>query len=816
MSLELMLNHPPGRCKFEFGTVTSRRRRISPAATHRGGVRFKIFARDKWKLNDFDTNAIQEKWNLWLQKSQTFLNDVAAPLVKQAQDRKLDVETSLETKEMEEMSISEQTIDATTPNGNLSSAAIISIEQFSRLNGLTGRKMQKIFEALIPDTASNYARHLVEYCCFRYLSRDSSSVHPGLKEPAFRRLIFITMVAWQHPYTEEIVSDAKVSEKSLMFVGEEAFVRIAPAIAGVADRSTVHYLFKTLSGGENGISLKLWTTFIEEIVKVHRGRKSYQVKENLLPYTEEVLCTGSSNKRPVLRWKNNVAWPGKLTLTDNALYFEAIGILGQKEPIRLDLTTDGSRVEKARVGPLGSALFDSAVSVSSDSMSDTWLLEFVDFGGEMRRDVWHSFISEIIALHKFVREYAPKDNDQSLRHVYGARKGKDRAIASAINSITRLQALQLIKKLSEDPMKLVQFSYLRNAPFGAIVCQALALNFWGGPLVAKIKETNYQPSNGVISPDDTSGSPHVFDIDGSVYLRNWMTSPSWSSSSSVSFWKISSVRQGVVLSKNLVVSGTTLVERAAEMCKEKSQVVEKTQATIDAAMIKGIPSNIDLFKELLLPLVIISEKFDKLRRWEKPYMTASFLAFAYTLLFRNLLSYVFPTMLMITAVSMLFLKSLKEQGRLGRSFLKLTIRDQPPSNTIQKILALKEAMLDLENYLQNLNIKLLKVRTILLAGQPQVTTEVALVLLFSAVVLLTVPFKYVFGFLLLDVFTGELKFRKEMVIKFIDMLKERWSTVPAAPVVVLPYEPSNENTPSSTNNQGSNDKQKKLNSGKSK
>lgn len=76
--------------------------------------------------------------------------------------------------------------------------------------------------------------------------------------------------------------------------------------------------------------------------------------------------------------------------------------------------------------------------------------------------------------------------------------------------------------------------------------------------------------------------------------------------------------------------------------------------------------------------------------------------------------------LMGTAVAMLLLKVLKEQGRLGRFFGRVTIRDQPPSNTLQKIVALKEAMTDVETYLQNVNIALLKVRTIVLAGQPQV------------------------------------------------------------------------------------------------
>jgi len=81
---------------------------------------------------------------------------------------------------------------------------------------------------------------------------------------------------------------------------------------------------------------------------------------------------------------------------------------------------------------------------------------------------------------------------------------------------------------------------------------------------------------------------------------------------------------------------------------------------------------------------------------------------------------VFPTALIIAAVGMLLLKALKEQGRLGRSFGKITIHDQPPSNTIQKIMALKNAMRDMESYLQNVNVTLLKIRTIILSGQPQV------------------------------------------------------------------------------------------------
>lgn len=464
-------------------------------------------------------------------------------------------------------------------------------------------------------------------------------------------------------------------------------------------------------------------------------------------------------------------------------------IFKDKRVERLDITGHGAQAQMTKVGLFGSVLFDSAVSISSgEKESKPWVLEFIDLGGDMRRDVWHASICEVIALHKFVHKYGPQEDD-SVFHIDGADKGKERAKRDAVNSISRLQSLQSIKKLLDDPLKLLQFSYLQDAPYGDVVYQTLALNYWGGPLVSKSRKVRSPYTKNARSVDEASEVNYqIQDVDGSVYLSHWMTSSTWASSNSISFWRNTPLKQGLVLSKNLVVGGASLTERAARICREKSKVIEKTQATIDAATLEGIPSNIDLFKELVLPLTIMARNIEKLRRWENPFLTISFLGLAYAIIFRNLLAYVFPTTLIVAAAIMLSLKALRKQGRLGRSFGKVTIRDQPPSNTVQKIIALKKAIRDMENYLQNVNVTLLKFRTIVLSGQPQVTNEIALILLSSATILLIVPFKYILSIVIFDWFTRELEFRREMVLRFMKLLKDRWETVPAAPVVVLPYE----------------------------
>ncbi|XP_060167723.1 uncharacterized protein LOC132598713 isoform X2 [Lycium barbarum] len=754
--------------------------------------KFNVVGDRKWKFKDIDASKVEESVNHWLSKTQDFFSEVTSPLVKTVNDKRTSFHDDIQ--DTEEVFMAEQTVDSQTPNGDLSVAAILSIEQFSRMNGLTGQKMQKIFKALGPESVHSDARSLVEYCCFRFLSKDTSILHPCLKEPAFQRLIFVTMLAWERPYRSRGDSRVKVSKKHSLqtrLVGEEAFVRIAPAVAGIADWTTAHNLFKALAGNDRGISFTSWSTYICELLKVHEGRKTYKFQDPSQLHNERILCIASGGKHPVLKWENNMAWPGKLILTDRALYFEAVGVMGKKNASRLDLTGEGSLIKTTKVGPLGFDFLDSAVSVTSGPQSDAWVLEFVDFGGEMRRDVWYACISEVIALYKFIREFGPEEGDQSVYNVYGAQKGKARAISYATNAVKRLQALQNTRKLLEEPTKLVQFSFLQNAPYGDVVLQTLAVNCWGGPLIAKVTDQEYQSTK-----EATESSSYVFDVDGSVYLQKWMKSPSWTSSASLAFWKNYSLsKRGTVFSKNLVVADMNLMEKAALVCRDKYQVAEKTQATIDAAMIEGIPSNIDLFKELVFPLTVMVKNFEKLRHWEDPLLTASSLALAYTIIFRNMLSYILPAILMVLAAGMLLLKGLKEQGRLGRYFGKVTIRDQPPSNTLQKIIAVKDAMREVEKYLQSLNLSLLKIRAIILAGQPQITMEVALALLFGATTLLIVPFKYIAAFLIADAFTRELKFRKEMVLRFMSFLKERWETVPATPVVVLPFEDDKSDAP---------------------
>jgi len=67
-----------------------------------------------------------------MSRTQNFLNEVTSPLAKTAQSRKPDPENDIGFQVMEDILMVEKTIDRRMPYGNLSLAAVICIEQFSR------------------------------------------------------------------------------------------------------------------------------------------------------------------------------------------------------------------------------------------------------------------------------------------------------------------------------------------------------------------------------------------------------------------------------------------------------------------------------------------------------------------------------------------------------------------------------------------------------------------------------------------------------------------------------------------------------------
>lgn len=76
---------------------------------------------------------MQQNLNKWLLKTQNFLNEVTSPRGKTSKNEG-DIPAGAYdgTTEIEDIVMAEYTVNIRTPNGLLSSTAVVSIEQFSR------------------------------------------------------------------------------------------------------------------------------------------------------------------------------------------------------------------------------------------------------------------------------------------------------------------------------------------------------------------------------------------------------------------------------------------------------------------------------------------------------------------------------------------------------------------------------------------------------------------------------------------------------------------------------------------------------------
>ncbi|MFS7989978.1 hypothetical protein Hanom_Chr11g01053391 [Helianthus anomalus] len=78
---------------------------------------------------------------------------------------------------------------------------------------------------------------------------------------------------------------------------------------------------------------------------------------------------GTASSQRVVRHIGGQSWPGRLTLTNYALYFEALGIVSYEDAIKLDLSKDIEQsIKSAATGPLGAPLFDKAIIYESSEL----------------------------------------------------------------------------------------------------------------------------------------------------------------------------------------------------------------------------------------------------------------------------------------------------------------------------------------------------------------------------------------------------------------------------------------------------------------
>ncbi|KAL0336713.1 UNVERIFIED_CONTAM: hypothetical protein Sradi_4883200, partial [Sesamum radiatum] len=462
--------------------------------------------------------------------------------------------------------------------------------------GISTNELQDRFNGELPDNVKqppSYARNFLEFCSYKALHL--AITRPNyLNDKEFRRLTFDMMIAWEVPGVDSDLIDKETASCSnqdtegedgwsLFYsnstkmavqvddkktVGPEAFARIAPACPVIADITTVHNLFDVLtSSSGHRLHFLIYDKYLrslEKIIKFVQNAMGPQVIANLSLAEDEIVIDvdGTVPTQPVLQHTGMSAWPGRLTLTNYALYFES-GVGLYDKAVRYDLAIEMKQVIKPELtGPLGARLFDKAVMYKSTSIAEPVYLEFPEFKGCSRRDYWLDICLEILRAHKFTRKYNMKGTQQS------------EALARAIIGIFRFRAVREAFSVSSSNYKtLLCFNLAESLPGGDMIMETLSNRL-------KLISSSAGQRDVVSSPKGNRPAAYMTLIALKI----------------VSSKEAALNGEATYQGGDVCVGESDPLEALLKQLKLDTGMAEAAQATVDQVKVEGIDTNIAVMK----------------------------------------------------------------------------------------------------------------------------------------------------------------------------------------------------------------------------
>lgn len=674
-------------------------------------------------------------------------------------------------------------VNSPKPIPQLSPIANEVVSTSSKILGVSTNELQHAFDSELPlgvKELLTYARHLVEFCSFKAIQK-LSRTSDYLSDSEFRRFTFDVMLAWEAPSVhadqlesptsnDETVGDeddaslfyssstnmaVQVDDKKT--VGLEAFSRIAPVCILIADIITVHNLFDALTNSSGRrLHFLVYDKYIRSLDKVIRNSKNVLASSvgNLQLAEEEIVLDvdGIIPTQPVLQHIGIAAWPGRLTLTNYALYFESLGVGVHEKAIRYDLGADMKQVIKPELtGPLGARLFDKAVMYKSTSVAEPVYFEFPEFKANLRRDYWLDISLEILRAHRFVRKFGLKDTQ------------KLEVLARANLGIFRYRALkEAFKFFSSNYKTLLTFNLAETLPRGDRILQTLSNSLTNSTAASGKRDI----SANVERKKQSAVSPAAVVALFCLGFKSKKAADIYEETTAVC-----DIRVGEINPLDMAVKQSLLDTGKAEAA----------QATVDQVKVEGIDTNVAVMKELLFPVIESANRLQLLASWKDFYRSTAFLILGCFVIIRGWIQYLLPTIFLFIAIIMLWRRHFRKGGALE----PFTVRPPPNRNAVEQLLTLQEAITQFESLIQAGNIALLKIRALLLAILPQATETVALFLVFIAAVFAFVPPKYILLVIFIECYTREMPCRRESSKRWIRRFREWWIRIPAAPVELV-------------------------------
>ncbi|GER41805.1 hypothetical protein STAS_18539 [Striga asiatica] len=614
---------------------------------------------------------------------------------------------------------------------------------------------------------AGYSKKFVEFCCSRALMVMCVAIDENITNGSFSRLTFDMMLAWEVPTSADeesrtecvakeneekkvpVVADELNDDVSLFYsdlmpllvdrepnVGEDAFVWLGTLVPLVVEMVNGRFTFETLTAPTgNRLHFPAYDKFLKEIHGCIKHLQKQETPKGVEFLDDEFILhvEGTVNSQRVVRHIGGTSWPGRLTLTNYALYFEASGIISYEDAVKLDLSKDSEQsVKPTATGPWGAPLFDKAIIYESSELQEGIILEFPEVTSSTRRDHWLALVREIILLHKFLSKY-------KVDPTFHAWEMHSRTILGIVRLHAAREMLRISPPLSKS---FLIFTLLDDLPKGDYVLEELA-----GSLAR-------------------SGVGGAHPCSASSILRNLNVS------------RPVEPREIVVGDDDNDKDMSSLESAINQACEEGKEM-EVARASAEGLKDEGISESAQVLMGLLEPVKSEVPKLLGIFTWERPLATSIVIVSAMVVIYKEWVGPAISSFLLWAVAKMLWAR----YERMYEKKNKVVIHTGSDQTAMESIVSAQQGLRTLHEILRETNIALLKVWSIMVSKAPRHTNTVMMILTCCAVVLAVVPFKIILMVAVLYGFVMTSKIGKRLQSDPGNRrLREWWDSIPVIPV----------------------------------
>ncbi|KAK8589822.1 hypothetical protein V6N12_024213 [Hibiscus sabdariffa] len=634
---------------------------------------------------------------------------------------------------------------------HLSSIANHVLERSAEEIGSSADHLVKEFEAKWEPEAGDYAKKLVEFCSSKALINLCQHIKEKISNGSYSRFTYDMMLAWEKPRAadEEPHYQMPLLVNHDPTVEGDAFLWLSSLVPLAADITNRRFTFETLTAPTgNHLFFPAYDSCIKHLQKQAKPKGVELADDEFILHVE-----GTASSQRVVRHIEGTSWPGRLTLTNYALYFEASGVINYGDALKIDLSrkTDHS-VKPAASGPWGAPLFDKAIIYESPDLPAV-LLEFPEITSSTRRDHWLALTKEILLMHNFLSDFEVECPIQAWE-----------MHSRTILSIIRLHAArEMLRICPPSPTNFLIFALYEELPKGDYVLEQLAQS---------LKEVD-------------SGQP----CSASSILRKLNLPEQIISSFEVK--RVSEVSKTIAVGKD--DDDKTSLETAINQARKEGRGVAEARATVEGLKEEGISESAIILTELLKPLGSVFPWFREIFSWERPATTLLAFAIISLFVYKEWIGKAICFGLLLVVANMTRARQERLKDR-QKEIVVYTGSDHNAS-TRENIVSAQHRFFILREMIKEANVTILKLHSVLVSRAHKHANMVMLMMFGLAMMFAIIPFKYIIlaavfhamittspvGKYILEKYTGNNQGDQGQHRR----LKEWWDSIPPTPIRVI-------------------------------